>query len=224
MVMSVEFRLHKPVMIVYIEDRGKTEGGLQEFELKVQEVSTLGEATALEHEHLSKWMSRVQDGGYAPPPWAVGIGSPTMQLLSHLYELTGHADKVTSHEDPIAPKEERDKIDVPEVISGPWLANFLGAVLGLPVHGVGDDPAWYMLGANWDVQAAQDLVAYHGKSAKKDLILTFTALVKKNYDEMPKDSVVAVGVRKCDDDFKYSFRVYFKVKGKINAVGEGEEQ
>ena len=57
-----------------------------------------------------------------------------------------------------------------------------------------------------------DLVAFHGKSARKDLIVTFTMLVKKVYDEMPKDSVTAIGVRLDCYEFRNVFRVYFKMK------------
>ena len=207
--MSREVRLHEPVKIVYTEYHPKrSDNELDEVELKAKQVSTFEEAAWLEHEILTKWAQRVQGGGYVALPWSPDFGSPTMQLLAKLYALTMKADEVISHEKPILPKEEREKIDLPEVISAPWLAQYLGKLLGLPVEQVIEDSAWHQPNVRWVPDDVKDLQATFGKTAGGEVLMCMSALAKKCYDSMPNDSVLAIGCKPVDE----RIGIFFKMK------------
>ena len=212
--MSREVRLHEPVLIVYTEYHPKrADNELDEVKLKVKQVSTFEEAAWLEHEILTKWAQRVQDGGYIALPWSPDFGSPTMQLLAKLYALTMHADEIVSHEKPILPKEEREQIDLPPVISLEWLANWLGTSLQVPVEAVTEKSEWYNTGVCWRSDAANQLASFYGKGAKKEMLLHFTSAAKMVYDEMPKDSVLALGLaNQVQADFVDRLLLFFKMK------------
>jgi hypothetical protein len=182
--MSVEIRLHEPVMLVYTEYHPKkAPNELDDVQLKVKLVSTFEEAAWLEHEILTMWAQRVQDDGYLALPWSPNIGSPTMQLLAKLFELTGYADRVLTGDDAVkeykAPEQERPKVELPLVITREWLVHFLARELDLAVETVTTDESWYQPRLQWVPSAERELCAAHGKGARVDLICTFTNTAKK---------------------------------------------
>ena len=210
--MSVEFRLPEPIKVLYTEYHPrKSENELDEVQLKVQEVKTLGEAFSLERDILTSWAQRVQDGGYIAIPWPVDLGSPSQQVFVRLLAEHGLVDMVTSHEDPVMPKEEREKIDLPPVISSHWLSFWLGQVLGLPYEV--PKPDWFDLNIRYVFDHVRALTGSHGQSSKKDYLAHFAATVKMRYDAMPEGAVEAVGCQQSGDPANpESLDVYFKMK------------
>lgn len=211
--MSVEIRFHEPVQVVYlVPEMGITRGiPTVNLDLKVVMLHSMAEAAELEQEMFS-----IEEQYRDVCPRLCGHGSLALQLVSHLYALTGHADRVLSGEDAVEeakPEEPRCSIAVPPIITREWMLNMLGEQLGLPVGEVNsNDPAWFQAEMRWSSDAEKELVSFHGKDARADLLVVFIKMAREARSKF-KTSPVAVGLT--SETVAYGgevFRLWFKLE------------
>jgi len=209
----LEFRLLEPIAVFYTEHHPrKSEDELDEVQLKVQEVKTLGEAFSLERDILTQWAQRVQEGGYISIPWPVDLGSPSQQVFAKLLAKHGLVEMVTSHEKPVMPKKERDDIDLPPIISKEWLGAWLAKVLGVLHKAPTEESIWYSTNITYRPDTVQDLSSIHGESGVQEYVKQLAAEVKLKYDSMAKDSVEAVGLKSDFMDKEHRLVVHFQLR------------
>lgn len=209
--MSVEVRLKKPLMVFYLEPKiaPAAEGEIPcvELQLRQRAIRTFADAVDLERALEAEANHLRQTGIFSDPRSC--LGSVALQMVQALFLELGQAEKVEVDDAVKEQEREEPEMLLPPEMNQHWLAQHLGDALGLPVEGPEPEkPEWITPKLKWDREAVTDLVAFHGKSARADVVHAITAMAKK----LRPPSALAIGVLRNSDT---NLVIYFKVRTQV---------
>lgn len=131
-------RFRRPLQVIYLVPEVAPDGGTGiptvNLDLKMETLTTMAEAADLERKLIQ---IEEQYRSYHVCTTLSGQGSLALQLIGHLFRLTGHAKEYETKPEVKAPERAEPTFDIPEEVTAEWLANLIGL----------QDPDWLQVKA-----------------------------------------------------------------------------